>query len=128
MRISDWSSDVCSSDLDSDLQVQYGKRERRLTLLKGRADFQVHHDTDRPFVVLVGDASVTATGTQFQVRASGEAGIVTLLEGQVVVAARDGQRSSDPVTLRKGERVEIGSASGRERVGENVSCSVGAVS
>src|SRR3546814_10417550 len=101
---------ICSRvvlDTDSDLQVQYGKRERRLTLLKGRADFQVQHDTDRPFVVLVGDASVTATGTQFQVRASGEAGIVTLLEGQVVVAARDGKRSSDQVTLRKGERVAI---------------------
>src|SRR3546814_7322122 len=114
MRISDWSSDVCSSDLDSDLQVQYGKRERRLTLLKGRADFQVQHDTDRPFVVLVGDASVTATGTQFQVRASGEAGIVTLLEGQVVVAARDGKRSSDQVTLRKGERVAIRPAGRRD--------------
>src|SRR3546814_7213537 len=51
-------------DTDSDLQVQYGKRERRLTLLKGRADFQVQHDTDRPFVVLVGDASVDVKSTR----------------------------------------------------------------
>src|SRR3546814_18206261 len=107
MRISDWSSDVCSSDLDSDLQVQYGKRERRLTLLKGRADFQVQHDTDRPFVVLVGDASVTATGTQFQVRASGADGSLTLLEGPVVGSARDGKRQRDQVRLRQGVSVDI---------------------
>src|SRR3546814_12007864 len=73
----------------------------------GRADFLGPNDADRPFVLRVGDAVVTATGTHFQVRASGEAGIVTLLEGQVVVAARDGKRSSDQVTLRKGERVAI---------------------
>src|SRR3546814_12723923 len=53
-------------DTGSDLKVQYGRRERRLTLLRGRADFRVQHDSDRPFVVLVGDASVTATGTRFQ--------------------------------------------------------------
>lgn len=94
-------------DTDSDLQVQYGRRQRRLTLLRGRADFQVQHDTDRPFVVLVGDASVTATGTRFQVRAADDAGIVTLLEGRVVVAAQRGEKTGDQVTLRTGERVAI---------------------
>src|SRR3546814_14410079 len=71
MRISDWSSDVCSSDLvlgeqrsvtlkdgsqvildtASELLVQYGSRERKLTLQRGWADFSVQHDDDaqRPF-------------------------------------------------------------------------------
>lgn len=94
-------------DTDSELQVQYGRRERRLTLLRGRADFQVQHDTDRPFVVLVGDGSITATGTQFHVRTADDASIVTLLEGQVVVAAQSEERAGDQVTLRAGERVVI---------------------
>src|SRR3546814_23294 len=84
-------------DTGSDLKVQYGRRERRLTLLRGRADFRVQHDSDRPFVVLVGDASVTATGTRFQVRTADDAGAVTLLEGEVVVAAQGGEKAGDRV-------------------------------
>lgn len=94
-------------DTNSDLQVQYGKRERRLTLLRGQADFRVHHDTTRPFVVHVGDGTVTATGTQFQVRAAGGIDTVTLLEGQVVVAGDAKQGSPEQAMLRAGERVAI---------------------
>src|SRR3546814_17926504 len=78
MRISDWSSDVCSSDL------QYGRRERRLTLLRGQVDFQVQHDTLRPFVVHTAGGTVTATGTRFQIHVAGGVDTVTLLQGQVV--------------------------------------------
>ncbi len=94
-------------DTNSDLQVQYGKRERQLTLLQGQAEFQVHHDTSRPFVVHVGDGTVTATGTQFQVRVAGGVDIVTLLEGQVVVAGDAKRGRPEQVTLRAGERVAI---------------------
>ena len=94
-------------DTNSDLQVQYGKHERRLTLLQGQADFQVHHDTTRPFVVHVGDGTVTATGTRFQVRVAGGIDTVTLLEGQVVVAGNAKPSSSEQVTLHAGERVAI---------------------
>lgn len=94
-------------DTNSELQVQYGKRERQLTLLRGQAEFQVHHDTARPFVVHVGNGSVTATGTQFQVRVAGGIDTVTLLEGQVVVAGDANQGSPEQVTLQAGERVAI---------------------
>lgn len=94
-------------DTNSDLQVQYGKHERRLTLLHGQADFQVRHDTARPFVVHVGDGTVTATGTQFQVRAAAGIDTVTLLEGRVVVAGDAKPSSSEQVTLHAGERVAI---------------------
>jgi transmembrane sensor len=94
-------------DTNSDLQVQYGKRERKLTLLHGQADFQVHHDMTRPFVVHVGDGTVTATGTQFQVRVASGIDTVTLLEGQVVVAGEAEQSRPEQVQLRAGERVAI---------------------
>lgn len=94
-------------DTNSDLQVQYGKRERQLTLLQGQAEFQVHHDATRPFVVHVGGGTVTATGTQFQVRAAGGVDTVTLLKGQVVVSGGAKQVGPEQVTLRAGERVAI---------------------
>ena len=94
-------------DTNSDLQVQYGKRERRLTLLHGQADFQVQHDAARPFVVHVGDGTVTATGTQFQVRAAAGIDTVTLLEGRVVVAGDAKPGGPEQVALHAGERVAI---------------------
>ncbi|KZC19614.1 MULTISPECIES: FecR family protein [Rhodanobacter] len=93
-------------DTDSELLVQIDKRARNLTLQRGRADFEVRHDTARPFVVHVGDGSVTATGTHFQVRVGESNSVVTLLQGQVVVAA-NAQDSNRSATLRPGERIAI---------------------
>jgi transmembrane sensor len=93
-------------DTDSELLVQIDKRARNLTLQHGRGDFEVKHDTARPFVVHVGDGSVTATGTHFQVRVGASDSIVTLLQGQVVVATN--ARGSGPsATLQPGERIAI---------------------
>ncbi|MBB6064579.1 FecR family protein [Pseudoxanthomonas broegbernensis] len=106
-------------DTQSELQVRYGRRERGLVLQQGQADFQVQADPRRPFVVRVGDATVTATGTQFQVRLAEDASAVTLLEGEVVVAGRGGE--GDRVTLQAGERIAILSGGGlgpRERLAE----------
>lgn len=92
-------------DTDSELLVQIDKRARNLTLQHGRADFEVRHDTSKPFVVHVGDGSVTATGTHFQVRVGESDSIVTLLQGQVVVANARGSGKS--ATLQPGERIAI---------------------
>lgn len=95
-------------DTASQLQVKYSSGERQLTLLHGRADFQVSHDPARPFVVRVDGGSITATGTRFQVQAANNVDIVTLLKGQVVVASNDTkQDKSEQVTLQAGERVAI---------------------
>src|SRR3546814_772646 len=99
-------------DTNSNLQVQYGRRERRLTLLRGQVDFQVQHDTLRPFVVHTAGGTVTATGTRFQIHVAGGVDTVTLLQGQVVVAADRKRGDAGRVTLNPGERVAIG-ADGR---------------
>src|SRR3546814_3268605 len=95
-------------DTASELLVQYGSRERKLTLQRGRADFSVQHDDDaqRPFVVHAATGTVTATGTQFQVRVESGIGTVTLLEGQVRVAAPDGEQQQ-VATLTPGGRIAI---------------------
>lgn len=96
-------------DTASALQVRYGKRERRLTLEQGQADFRVAKDADRPFVVRAAGGSVAALGTQFQIRIDGDVGMVTLLEGQVRVTA-DAQElwgQDLSATLSPEERIAI---------------------
>ena len=115
-------------DTNSDMQVQYGKRERRLTLLRGQADFRVQHDTSRPFVVYTADGSVTATGTRFQVRVADGEDTVTLLQGQVLVAASSRRSNASQVTLQPGERVALKADTGvgtPERLSETDLASAG---
>ena len=75
--------------------------ERRLALTRGQAFFQVAHDKSRPFVVGVGDRSVTALGTAFEVRLDRRAMRVVLVEGRVSV----GSGSAPPIKLRAGQQV-----------------------
>src|SRR3546814_3957234 len=42
MRISDWSSDVCSSDLDAELNAEKDKERRALVEAKNHAESLIH--------------------------------------------------------------------------------------
>ncbi|QYE33411.1 MULTISPECIES: FecR family protein [Sphingosinicellaceae] len=75
--------------------------ERRLELLRGQAIFAVFHDRTRPFVVAVGQQTVTALGTHFEVRAEPNLMRVVLVEGSVAVRA--GRADRPPTILRPGE-------------------------
>lgn len=96
-------------DTGTEVQVQYGRRERRLMLTRGQAEFQVQRDSTRPFVVHAVDGTITATGTRFQVRVDqGRGTAVTLLEGQVIVAAQPPRGGTGiSTTLAPGERIAI---------------------
>ncbi|MBL8255988.1 MAG: FecR family protein [Pseudoxanthomonas mexicana] len=74
---------------DSALEVSYSSSRRAIALLHGEAQFEVARDRDRPFVVSIGENTVTALGTRFQVRREPGSTIVTLLEGSVEVAHGD---------------------------------------
>lgn len=78
------------------LQVDYGHRQRKVTLQHGEAMFKVSHDAKRPFLVTAGDGSTVALGTRFEVRNEDGVALVTLLEGRVEVTARDEQRQLAP--------------------------------
>jgi transmembrane sensor len=77
---------VVTLSTDSAVRVNPWKTERRLTLLRGQAFFQVAKDPSRPFVVAAGDKSVTAVGTAFDVRMEPGKLSVTLVEGRVRIA------------------------------------------
>jgi len=59
--------------------------ERRMYLDRGRAFFKVAHDRSRPFVVTAAGRTVTALGTEFDVRVGPGEFEVTLVQGKVRV-------------------------------------------
>lgn len=77
---------VVTLSTDSAVRVNHWDAERRLTLLRGQAYFQVAKDKTRPFIVTAGDKSVTAVGTAFDVRLEPGKLSVTLVEGRVRIA------------------------------------------
>lgn len=70
----------------SQLAVSMEPRARRLELLTGEAYFTVAKDPGRPFTVRAGGATVTAVGTEFNVRRSSDRVVVAVVEGRVAVA------------------------------------------
>ena len=76
---------VIELNTDSALKVRFSKHQRAIHMIKGEAFFRVAHDTTRPFVVSAGEASVKAVGTQFNVRMSNDATLVSVVEGTVEV-------------------------------------------
>lgn len=67
------------------LRVWIGSHARQIDLSSGEAFFAVAKDPARPFTVRAGNATVTAVGTEFNVRRSDDRVIVSVLEGRVLV-------------------------------------------
>ena len=70
---------------DTQLKVHYDKASRSVQLDKGEAMFEVAHNARRPFTVEAGNKRITALGTSFIVRKSGDSVAVILLSGKVRV-------------------------------------------
>lgn len=77
-------------DTDTQVRVRLTSSRRSVELAAGQAFFDVQRDPDRPFVVTAGGTAVTAVGTRFDVRRTGEGAQVTLVEGKVAVIDRAG--------------------------------------
>ena len=105
----------------SRLQVYYADGERRAVLQRGEAFFTVAAGIDQPFVVQAGEGTVTALGTEFDVRLGAQQVAVAVREG--LVAVRTGE-SSAPISTRElqaGMRIsytELGEMSAIQFVGE----------
>ncbi|MDO1529867.1 FecR family protein [Fulvimonas sp. R45] len=91
-------------DARSSLRVSYDDHQRRVDLLHGRAQFAVHHDPQRPFVVHAGNGTVTDVGTVFQVRTSADCTGVTLLEGAVDITTAAPDHATRHASLSHGGR------------------------
>lgn len=78
-------------DARSAIALRYGAGERRVTLLRGEALFEVAADRARPFVVEAAEGSVTARGTAFDVALTQEGARVTVTEHSVEVTSGGGE-------------------------------------
>lgn len=100
-------------DTASILVERYSDGERRIDLLQGQAQFQVQGHPERPFVVHVNESTVTALGTEFQVRALDERTVVTLLEGRLAIATRPTGAAPRTAGLEAGQQLSFERRSGR---------------
>lgn len=90
------------------VRIDFDRRERAVEVLNGEALFDVVRDRDRPFVVTARQATVTVTGTVFDVSAIGGEAAIHVLSGAVEVQPlRD-----STIALLPGESVAI-NAEGR---------------
>lgn len=92
-------------NLNTDLTFSNYKNERRATLNKGEAFFNVSHDASHPFVVRAGDGKIRVTGTRFNVWMYEDQVRVNLVEGSVLVSSNrdlpgDGLRLSPSMQAR----------------------------
>jgi transmembrane sensor len=102
---------------DSAVTVRYSHAERLVVLTSGEADFEVTHETQRPFRVLAGLAEIVDLGTQFDVRLQQDATMVTVVEGQVAVARSASRAGPDTdsnqnqsrqfVPLRANQQIDV---------------------
>ncbi len=77
---------VLTLNTDTVVHVQLFDVERRVNLERGEAYFSIAHARQRPFIVDAGDATVTVTGTQFNVRRSLDHVSIAVASGSVEVA------------------------------------------
>jgi transmembrane sensor len=93
-------------DTDSAIRVwPRMRKERRIELVRGRAHFEVAKDHTRPFIVSTTQGSVTALGTEFDVRLRPNGMKVVLVEGRIRVQPASGASGAKPLVLNAGDQV-----------------------
>nr|WP_254229162.1 FecR domain-containing protein [Agrobacterium salinitolerans] len=94
-----------SLNTDTAIAVHYSQKERRITLLRGEAYFDVAKNPERPFVVEDGALTAKALGTHYSVR-TGNGALpqeVQVEEGRVEVTT-----GAETAVLTPGEAVTLG--------------------
>ncbi|MCI5074038.1 FecR family protein [Oricola sp.] len=78
---------VVRMNAETAMSVDFGSAERRLTLHRGQAIFEVAHDPARPFIVEAKSGRTRAIGTAFDIDIRRDEVVVTVIEGVVDVAS-----------------------------------------
>ena len=105
-RLSDGS--IVTLGEESELTIAFSNRVRDLTLLRGRARFDVAHDSKRPFEVYAGHGVVTAHGTVFDVHITAQGAQVSLLRGAIDIERMERkQRTGDVRKLAPGQVLTV---------------------
>jgi transmembrane sensor len=88
--------------------VNYADTERRIRLESGEAYFSVQKDPLRPFTVVAFEGAITALGTAFNVRTTGDRVTVTVTEGSVQVGDTGPSQRPDtapPRVIKRGQQL-----------------------
>ena len=96
--------------------------KRDVWLERGQAFFQVAHKLTRPFIVHANNLTVTAVGTEFDVRISPDATAVTVMEGRIKVSP-DAERTDQAGTRTEIIRADIGQRVTFSKLGHQFSIS-----
>jgi transmembrane sensor len=107
---------IVTLNRDTTLDVAFTPSERKVRITRGQAFFEVAKNPNRPFVVAVADRTVTALGTQFDVRLDPDRIEVILVEGKVAID------HTEPSIL---ERLNIRKARLELRPGEKLVAALG---
>lgn len=104
---------VVSVGARSVLWATLSRDAREVTIERGEAFFRVAKDPARPFTVTIGDMTVAAVGTAFNVRRAGERVVVAVAEGIVKVEA-PAPRGAPPshAQLSVGQQLSINTTDG----------------
>ncbi len=90
-------------DADSALSVAFSAGQRRISLHRGRAFFQVASDASRPFVVAADNGEIRALGTAFSVKIAPDTVHVAVSEHAVAIT-----QGNDSVQLEEGRALAYG--------------------
>jgi transmembrane sensor len=93
---------------DSRVSARFTLARRDVRLVRGQAFFTVAHNAVRPFVVHANSLTVTAVGTEFDVRMGPSSTVVTVSEGRVNVAPGADGAGSGPLTTTETVRASVG--------------------
>lgn len=96
---------VVHLDVGSEISVDMSSTARDVSLVRGRALFDVAKDPLRPFTVSAGGVRTTALGTRFQVHNGPERVVVVLTEGSVAVAPENAESWKE--RLVPGEQLSV---------------------
>lgn len=96
----------------STLSVAFSARERRITLEKGEALFQVARDPTRPFLVAVAGRDVRDTGTVFNILHDRDRTVVTVESGSVSISPAGAPLSDRSVQLAAGDQLAVQEGAG----------------
>jgi len=101
-RLSDGS--VIQLNTNSLIKIDFSADERHVTLVRGEAHFEVAHAPERPFIVQVGQKSVRAVGTAFNIYVGVEESMELIVtEGKVLLSDMDKRETKtiDPLSPSK---------------------------
>ncbi len=90
---------------DTAINTRFTPNAREIELLQGEAEFEVAHDSRRPFIVTSGQIKTQAIGTKFLVRFQGNGGLISLLEGKTRSYSQTGSsKTESEVILTAGQQ------------------------